>query len=439
MVKAMKKEGLMKQRLEFLTLCMLVICTAASVAHGGSTESVVADLRLGKSVELAQFCDENVRQVLALGVPSSNPEKWLLSMSPDPKTRLLALTEDYRKLDFPIPIYSDAAREIKGSIKDRGGDTLINSINSKSNRFLACSLLTLTHVQSCAESLRLTPEIMAVDSMTGFALGPLFLELATEDRYRTPLIEVARLLLNKVDIGDSSQDIFSDIAKIAQESGLPLLESRSLAWKIMGLYGSAGANMYLRNRFFGIQQNNPAIANALNLIASAIPYLDSLAKLEHRRYALPRGLQATCDQGKSYHFWMAAFLARELTLRGSSPQGAAAAAYSAEKGYQLFSNTAGRDPAKIFQMNEFYPITNTIRMDLVYAGSGAIFGASDAVARDYRRDLDEVIRLMFKSAASSPQWDRVTAMKAISEKSPKAYWYWSRMLTPDTGYRALTR
>lgn len=206
-----------------------------------------------------------------------------------------------------------------------------------------------------------------------------------------------------------SSNLFNDVKNSFIEAGLSKSEAETKTWDALGALAATGPNFAKRwsrhsAPFFGQKMNlkniddNPN-AFLLQVIAEAIPKLDSQKAAEHQGqiYSLPSGVSFECDIGKTYHFWMTAYLARQLTSQGSSADAASSAAYIANLGYQLKREAFAGKELKISDMERFGATENGIRMDLILAASGAKFGVASAKNQAYSIDLGGKLRESMKA------------------------------------------
>lgn len=114
---------------------------------------------------------------------------------------------------------------------------------------------------------------------------------------------------------------------------------------------------------------------ALGFIAELIPKLDTM-KMESKRpslYSMPSETQFYCDRGKTYHFWLTAYLTRKLRMEGFSAEASGAAAFITEMGYQATRGSAFTIGGKPFDYND-----NSSRMDMTLASAGVKYGRDQA-------------------------------------------------------------
>lgn len=412
-----------------------------------NVEAVRATAIEGALSDIGRFCDENTiadlevtgfRARQSSGLSSMN-YAWPLSMDPDIQRRKRAfLLNSHLSAERPTMPYSEIRQWLSREETGIAVRPEMTAYNNSANRRNACLSTTIVRVSDCQRGLERVTEIMRVDQ-NGYSLRNVYVDLASESKYHDALVTAAMRLREKISSEDGSGNILTDLKTIFGQKGLTDQESDDLAWKVLGIFGSAGSNINKRADAFGLGGTNLSIHRALSSIGSAIPVLDAMAKKAGRRYALPAGINASCDQGKPYHFWMSAYLSRQLTREGISPDGAAAAVFTALKGYQMLSTTEGRDPARVYRVNEYDPYVNTMRMDFAYGAAGSFYGARAAQGRIYENDIDQVIRSTFRSASESPRANEELARRYVESPSYRSYQIFNSIVMPDMTFRLSRR
>lgn len=411
-----------------------------------SSAQLSPELKEALQTQLGEFCDYNAQEDLKLfGLTGKELRRsdsdWLLSTHPDAGVRAQAqglnLNSQLSQIERPAPNYVGIRDRLR--LPSQPPDAYSMGLNSSLNRMAACALTDWKNAPSCAKALDRLSQIMQVSS-NGLALLDLFVELASTEKYYRPLIEASKRIVRKtlqIDTKggfDSSGNIMNELLQHFSTAGLSDAESSDLAWKVLGAFGVAGSNITLRTKL--IERENPGVAGALGIIGQSIPTLDARAKQHGRRYALPEGFTAKCDQGKSYHFWMSAYLTRQLIREGFTSDTASAAVFTAHKAYQMLSTTAGRNPALIFAVHEFDPVVNTMRMDFAYSAAGIAYGKQRPQMK-IQKDIDRTIVEMFNRAGRSPQLTYIDAAAYTHTPSLSMYRAFSSILTPDYAYQSL--
>lgn len=234
----------------------------------------------------------------------------------------------------------------------------------------------------------------------------------------------------------SGSNAFDDIKKSFEEAGLTSKEANDKAWDTMAALASAGPNFAKRwsreslgHRMDIKNINDNPNAFALQVIAEAMPKLDT-TKSSHQNgalYSLPNGINFPCDIGKSYHFWMTAYLARNLTQSGSDPKSASSSAYIADLGYQMNRESFAGSSLNMNSVERFGSTENGLRMDLVLAAGGAKFGVADAQNKKYSADLTSNYKTALKQSPDDSWNLRSEAEKLLPGFAGKAVTFIDRI------------
>lgn len=241
--------------------------------------------------------------------------------------------------------------------------------------------------------------------------APVIKKILTDSKATEGLRKAAiKMLAQQKNKISSASNLLDDLKNSFIEAGLSKTEADTRTWDTLGALAATGPNFAKRwsrhsSPFMGQKMNlkniddNPN-AFLLQIIAEAIPTLDSKKAAEHQGqpYSLPSGVSFECDIGKTYHFWMTAYLSRQLASEGSSSEAAASSAYIANLGYQLSREAYAGKELKVKDMERFGATENGIRMDLVLAASGAKFGAASTKKQDYSIDLGQKLKESMKAS-----------------------------------------
>lgn len=255
---------------------------------------------------------------------------------------------------------------------------------------IACLDLDVSNMPSCTLALNEAHQKMAPKGAPSFVHLPLWRKVLLDKKYDLGLQKAAIKVLNKFeDQGAASNNIFDDLKSSFVEAGMKEEESEDAAFDVLGLISSGGANTGMRlNKlspsFKSLMDSTKGLA--LTAIAGALPHLDYI-NMRYRRplYSFPKEAPSSCNSGKSYHFWMAAYISRSLVKdSGRNPEAASAATYIANKGYALMRDQANvaqerkNQMDKVLSKEPFDPTHQVIRMDLASAAVGSQFGAARA-------------------------------------------------------------
>jgi hypothetical protein len=258
-------------------------------------------------------------------------------------------------------------------------------------------------------------------------------EVLVNDNYREGLRIAALKLLEKVKNGDRPVgDLFSDIKSSFVSSGISPSDAENMTWTVVGVISSSGPNYAQRADEFGGKDTNPQAKVALALIAQSIPLLNLRSRGGDRLYSYPPGIKTTCDNGKPYHFWMSAYLARRISIETKDPQAAATAVFAVEEGYQFVSRTKGRNPERAFTVETFDGFNNIMRMDMTYAAAGAKFGSAAATNSPVSLNIDSGIQKIVQQSEITPSISMGEARSLIASHPFQAFNAWSERFAPDS-------
>ena len=438
-----------------------------------------------------QFCDENVNEgvgELAFSIPKAemlrilnDPEKiselvqkntdnpWQLSLFPNEKLRLkaaksttwLPLNSDEYISALKVkaaPLSSAEINDITATIKELftppkstapivgvplspGAPAPLllppteqkeaSLLDSSIARTAVCGTVTALHSLKCEKDLSRIRQI--VSEQDGYSLPEENLEVLTNEKYREGLRLAALKLVSRAKEGKPAKgDLFGDIKDSFISSGIASKDAEDMTWTVLAAISAAGPNYGSRALSFGNQSSNLQTKEALTIIAQTIPLLNQLSRDEDRLYAYPPGMKTSCDNGKSYHFWMSAYLARKLTLESGDPKAAAAAVYTAEKGYQFLSRTQDRSPERALIVDTFDPFNNVMRMDLTYAAAGAKFGSCVKLNCASSINIDEGVKKIVEKSMATPSVSKKDSEDLFRNHPLVAFEVWSIRFAPQS-------
>lgn len=172
----------------------------------------------------------------------------------------------------------------------------------------------------------------------------------------------------------ANENLFLVLQKSFEEAGFSRNDSLEWTWKTLGLISSKGTGIGPA-LWSWTQGRGGALAFYMATIAHASDILDLRGFSKNRLWSLPLPHRTHFWTGKSYHFWMSAFLTHHLVKKGFSRKAAARAVWICQLGYQYGSKTVGRDPNKAFLLDSRTSDYHLgIRMDLVMSSAGIYFG-----------------------------------------------------------------
>jgi hypothetical protein len=309
---------------------------------------------------------------------------------------------------------------------------------------LCGSQLPLRDIWSCFSSLRQILSDMRPTS------GPLMISMVRQfksfltDSTNYPVLlginrdlqEITERLARSPDI-PLETDLFSIVEKNYLRNGFDEKAAYDRAWEFIGLYSTGGsgfgkrAKAILETALFSYR-----IPDLLNLFSASVASLDSQLFFAGKPlFSMPKNVQTAVNNGKPYHFWMSAYLARKNVLLGRSENGAATATWLSQLGYQMMSRSIGREPTRAFTTPAFGVANNKIRLDLAYASNGALFGARSAKSLSQTPySVDETLRFLLRSGENLPAIDTEKASGMVSS-NPVAFWNrWTRIFAPKSTF-----
>lgn len=309
--------------------------------------------------------------------------------------------------------------------KDKMPNYLVKSV--------VCADLSFKNTFGCANALSdaikiAAPVNLKIDSTRSTFLTPIKvwnILLTQEMKYAEGLrIASSKMIDNLIVKDTSSKNVLSDLIDSFKQAGISQSESEDAAFNILALYGNGGANLGFRAQ--ALCHSNckdvPGVPYYLEIIGKAIPRLDyERSKKKLPLYSWPNGVSGFCNTQKSYHFWMSAYVSREILKLGYSAESSMLGTYAAAIGYQL-----NRDQGRTSEKNKNYsqsvatrtafdPVVNIMRADLAYAAAGAKYGSEYEVASRNSISIDSTLFKMMEHSSSkehnSSFFDRIDVYK----------------------------
>ena len=337
----------------------------------------------------------------------------------DPNDSVLTILDKISKGDLAAstkiwPKNVDAAiRAQEAKSSDRNLIDQQKDFEQASKAFvLLCAKYDFLNVYDCTKALRKVANLMK--PVKDVTLFPLVKEIVADPVYARAAVTLAKIIQVRIEkTAYPKGNLYDDAVYAFRAHRLSDADAREHAFKLIALYSTNGANTPSFLEPF-ISEANRGLFYGLGVIGTGIPLLNWRTFSSGHPYAFPAKVRATCDNMKPYHFWMAAYLARETGRAVGDANAGRQAAYIAEFGYQMRAETAARDPNRPFTVRTFEPGNNKIRMDLAWGAAGAAFGASTlGIDGAATFDVDVSLRAML---------DAADVKKPISEKEAQALW-----------------
>jgi hypothetical protein len=349
-----------------------------------------------------------------------------------------AIDAGYNDRDYPSATIQQIKTypEIQGREKTRGA--------AKPAKMYFCSKLPIgiMNLNACADHMDQIISLMTPRSYTGNPLSvtytaiPLFEKVMTDEGYAEGLRIAALKLMALVESNAvPNTNFFEDISSSYIQAGVTPNEAIERTWDILGLLATSGANIHKRLFRIKISSATENLTKyALSIMSIAAPVLDSRTMGSGHPYSYPRSVSTTCDFGKPYHFWLTAYLARTLTLQSGNSEAAAAASFTSQKGYEMISQTAGRDPTVPFRIDTFHNYNNLIRMDLAFSSAGALYGAFSAGNIFPNFNIDEGLKVLVSGAKRKTPMSEADSYKAWAGTGLSGVNNWYDIFAPDNAY-----
>lgn len=316
-------------------------------------------------------------------------------------------------------------------------------LESHAAKALACGRIDPLHIRSCMKAL---DELLAFMAPTGsISAIPLVEKIFNDESYTDGIVHAALKMMDRVsDYKNTrvfplgSDDLFQDLVSAFMETGNSNEIAIVKTWDVLGLVSTRGTNLHLLFPYASTTSSQRALV-ALETLMMGAGILDSLTAGTGKLYSLPKTVTTVANYGKTYHFWMSAYLTRMGVLEGHG-RGAASAASLSEIGYQMFSETAGREGLFKELLAETKPdvITRKIQIDLAFGLAGAEFGAlagANRVTSDTLIDIDYAVKRMVEGGV--PQGWTNFEKKVGKKIKPISYLAWFDQVHPITGLIAI--
>ena len=300
--------------------------------------------------------------------------------------------------------------------------------------YALCMNYTLTHYKSCVKGLgKISKDLAPRGSIMAV---PLLNKVLNDPSYNNGAAKAALKILARVETKSLTGNVFDDIFDSYKEAGMNEKDANEHAWNLIAVWSTRGANISILNDF--ATTDNLHTLKALSIISGAAPYLDQL-RIDNgiNPYSLPPEVKSTCTYGKVYHFWMSAYLAREIGNETGDPVGGMYAAYLAEMGYQMKSQTLGRDPNRAFVTETYSTANNKIRIDLAHGSAGAVYGMKAASGKKIdSMSIDTAIFNLVKDAEKKPVLTEAEANEEWNDYSGVGgYLRWKEIFAPDSALK----
>ena len=303
-----------------------------------------------------------------------------------------------------LPVTNSRWAALIESSADRDMLSGINPISE----WLICSYYQPEKTKECYSGLKHIIQEMA--PVQGITARDRIDEVLKNPSYQLPLSKLALEYIDLIEKGLPIQ------GRKLDEDLLRALGSETRKWNVLAVLSTRGANFY--KLFDYASKKDFRTIAALGVISSAALYFDSL---NEEIFSFPRGVRVDCDSGKSYHFWMSAYLARRY--------GSKWAAYLSDVGYQMKSKTEFRNPNRAFTDAWDSPANQKIRLDLAYSVAGAEYGMSDSAR--FNLNISSVLDVLVGNAERLPPISDSEASFLWRNFGVRAFFRWNQLFHPE--------
>lgn len=333
---------------------------------------------------------------------------------------------------------SNSVHILKDSIKvDHAGMFDPEFQTAKKFAWLLCGYYSPLDTFSCAKALKYQLDLSRPSG--DVAYPALYNEVLHDRKAISGIFLVADRIKRLVNSGNlPSTRLFEDLETAYRKLGDDTFSAKERAWNVMGLFATGGANTASRIRnYFERTQNTDLVSSAILLVTTGTEVLNARTVEHNFLYSLPRNVISRCDNGKSYHFWMPAYLAHKATSVGISEGPSRLAAWLPEVGYQMMSRSFGRVRERPFTVTWNELGNQKIRLDLAYAAAGAVYGSTDGDNLQQTINLDVGLSTMLEHATHKKPLSEAEARTLYESKPAKTFLRWTQLFAPKSGYDAI--
>jgi hypothetical protein len=443
-----------------LTILSLMTITLSPVAHGESTSaepvsqlmalsnSLPQNLNLTSKLTVPEFCRVNAFRDQEEQVEENDrhwvdTNMWLGALAPSLEKRqwmLDTFTPDHKSLAVKARSLTKAeTAQCQSEIAKLAAKPMQQSEEANATALQAayfCKDVTLLHLNTCAS---LVPVLLQTMKPVGdINLINLWLEFLSKSVYAKVLAKVLDKNLRLVAHKTAPKTRFFEDLKTGFLRELKDREQATDAtFTVLAILSTDGNNT---SAYMPCEvPPSTGLEQLISITGIMNSVLDRLTAQKGFLYTYPAEADVTCDYGKTYHFWMAAYLAREGTKQTHDPVGAAAAAFTLNKGYQFLKEGGGRNRSNAFTQNVFSNYNNNMRLDLAQAAAGAWFGATSLNGQGAsisQKEFESGLRANFSGAKETP---RVAEFKFPTAKDPAllipVYARWRETVNPDAAFK----
>lgn len=331
--------------------------------------------------------------------------------------------------------FSDTSPLVAGDSQYSVGLDASQSKN-KTLQWLACLRLAPLEARKCSQALNDIIKLMEPSSNNITAL-PIIQEVISDPLYAEGTSKAALKIMDKVDHHkhlDDFGDLFDDIYRGFLDSKIPEKKAADMTWKVLAVISARGANV---GKLFQYVDNVTSARTlmAMQTIAMGSSVLDTVSTQKGFLYSLPKNIKTVAPYAKTYHFWMSAFLAREMSLKYGSEKVGKASASLVSLAYQMLSTTCGRNELFESVLSEPDSInTKKVKIDLAFGFSGASYGSKSAMGKAHEVDIniDKIIQKQIFEAKTVSNWSTEKVKDFLNAPIKKyfAFLKWVNVIKP---------
>ena len=252
--------------------------------------------------------------------------------------------------------------------------------------------------------------------------GPYLWAVLSDDQYRIPLARAAKRALNQALQDNPEGKLFNLLKEEFARDGTDEARALEMTWLSIMAMSMDGQNIWTLGPF--LDSSSVVSVFSLAVISSVAPYLDSLSKSDSL-YSFPPKVKVGCDTGKGYHFWMSAFLAKDLG--GGAGE---YASFISEIGYQMYARGYGRNPVDQFTSAWDSPGNQKVRLDLLYSAAGSAYGAKFSSTPPSLK-LPELLGQLTRDSAKPDPLSRPDA-DALMQNMTSSFQRWNKIFSPKS-------
>lgn len=317
-----------------------------------------------------------------------------------------------------------------------------------------CALYSLWSAHECAQAAQFILERMRPveylldhgkspdqEKMLEVSRADLIGEVLFQDpRYAQASKQLAAKLVDWVDSESMPpMDFVTAVQRTFEGIAASPEEATDMTWKFLGVYSALGAS--IGENLYQLAPAAGDFAFSAQIWASAVQVLDARMHGSGRLFSIPWEFETDLETAKPYHLMMEIVLMREMHRAGFSIDSATIAAWIAQLGYQMASETMGRDPTRAFRQPRVSTANLKIRFDLVNAAAGIRYGQmliEGTLNPGDRLSINQAFRLSLAESQESPLLSQAEADKLFDEDPLNTYLTWAEIFQPKLILRYFT-